>query len=75
MISDLRGFTRASMNMEAEDVFDMLNDYLAAESEAVFKHDGTIDKFLGDGILAVFGAPSLIPPGIRKRVVGDGWID
>lgn len=68
MISDLRGFTRKSMDMEAEDVFDMLNDYLAAESEAVFKHDGTIDKFLGDGILAVFGSPEPDPASYQKAV-------
>jgi adenylate cyclase len=68
MFSDLRSFTRTSMDMEAEDVFDMLNDYLAAESEAVFKHDGTIDKFLGDGILAVFGSPEPDPAKYQKAV-------
>ncbi|MGA9721912.1 MAG: adenylate/guanylate cyclase domain-containing protein [Candidatus Binatus sp.] len=68
MISDLRSFTRMSMDMEAEDVFDMLNDYLAAESAAVFKHDGTIDKFMGDGILAVFGSPEPDPARHQKAV-------
>jgi adenylate cyclase len=68
MLSDLREFTRASMDMESEDVFDMLNDYLAAESEAVFKHDGTIDKFMGDGILAVFGSPEPDPARHEKAV-------
>lgn len=68
MISDLRGFTRMSMDMEAEDVFDMLNDYLTAESAAIFKHDGTIDKFLGDGVLAVFGSPEPDPARYQKAV-------
>jgi adenylate cyclase len=54
---DIHHFTQLSMRMEPEEVFDMLNDYLSPLVEAIFKCDGTIDKFMGDGILAVFGSP------------------
>jgi adenylate cyclase len=56
------------MNLEPEDAFDMLNDYLAPLVEAIFKYDGTIDKFTGDGILAVFGSPELDPHRHEKAV-------
>lgn len=57
LMSDLRGFTRASSSLGAEDVVDMLNDYFSVLGDIVFQHDGTIDKFIGDAILAVFGSP------------------
>ena len=43
--------------MDTDDVMDMLNDYISALVDAIFNHDGTIDKITGDGILAVFGSP------------------
>ncbi len=55
--SDIRGFTLATAAMEADEVVDMLNSYFSALVQAIFRHDGTIDKFVGDGILAVFGSP------------------
>jgi adenylate cyclase len=55
--SDIRGFTRLSENMEPDDIVEMLNDYFAALVPIVFAHRGTIDKFIGDAILAVFGSP------------------
>ena len=57
LMSDMRGFTRLCAGMDSEDVADMLNDYLQALTAAIFQHDGTIDKFIGDAILAVFGSP------------------
>jgi adenylate cyclase len=57
LASDIRGFTAASATMEAEDVVDMLNSYFTAQVQAIFRYDGTIDKFIGDGLLAVFGSP------------------
>lgn len=57
LMSDLRGFTKASSSLGAEDVVDMLNDYFGILGDIVFQHDGTIDKFIGDAILAVFGSP------------------
>lgn len=61
LCSDIRGFTRLSATMDAEDVVNMLNDYLSALTECIFRNDGCIDKFVGDAILAVFGSPEPDP--------------
>lgn len=66
--SDIRGFTSKSAEMDAEDVVDMLNDYFSALVSAVFRHDGTVDKFVGDAILAVFGSPERDPDQHAKAV-------
>lgn len=57
LISDIRSFTRLSAGMDSEDVVDMLNDYFSALVEVVFKFDGTVDKFIGDAMLVIFGSP------------------
>jgi adenylate cyclase len=59
--SDIRGFTRLTAAMDSEDVVDMLNDYFSALVEAIFACEGTVDKFVGDAILAVFGSPDPDP--------------
>ncbi len=69
LFSDMRGFTAMSANMDAGDVVDLVNDYLPALSAPIFKHDGTIDKFLGDAILAVFGSPDPDPQQHEKAVL------
>jgi adenylate cyclase len=61
LFSDIRGFTRMSATMEPDDVVDMLNAYFAALVEAIFRCEGTVDKFIGDAILAVFGSPDPDP--------------
>jgi adenylate cyclase len=61
LFSDIRGFTQISASMEPDDVVDMLNDYFAALVDAIFRHEGTVDKFIGDAILAVFGSPDPDP--------------
>lgn len=57
LVSDLRGFTTLSETMPAERVAAHLNEYFPAMIEAIFRHRGMINDFIGDGILAVFGAP------------------
>ncbi len=58
MMSDLRGFTALSEHMDANDLITMLNHYLGAMTEAIERHNGTIIEFVGDGIMAIFGAPA-----------------
>jgi adenylate cyclase len=57
LMSDLRGFTRLSATLDSQTVLHMLNDYFGVLGDIIFQHDGTIDKFIGDAILAVFGSP------------------
>ncbi|MDA0172230.1 adenylate/guanylate cyclase domain-containing protein [Solirubrobacter taibaiensis] len=57
MFSDLRGFTSFSETLEPERVIESLNMYLTQMSEAILDHGGTLVAYMGDGIMAVFGAP------------------
>ena len=68
LCSDIRGFTKMSERMEAEDIMEVLNDYFSSLVEQIFKYDGTIDKFVGDSILAVFGSPEPDPQQHEKAV-------
>ncbi len=58
---DLRGFTRTTADMAADDIVDMLNEYFAELAAILLRHNGTVDKFIGDAILAVFGSPEPDP--------------
>jgi len=61
LLSDFRGFTKVCAGMEVEAVVAMLNDYFSELVQIIFEHGGTIDKFIGDAILAVFGSPEADP--------------
>lgn len=54
---DIRGFTAMSEHMQAAEVLQMLNAFFEVMVDVVFRHDGTVDKFLGDGMMVIWGAP------------------
>ncbi len=57
LFSDIRGFTSISEQIGPEQVVNLLSDYFGQVTHIVFKHGGTIDKFIGDAVFAIFGAP------------------
>jgi adenylate cyclase len=61
LFCDLRGFTSISERLSPEEVVSLLNAFYTLMIDTTFKHDGTLDKFLGDGVMAVFGAPIFHP--------------
>jgi adenylate cyclase len=57
LFSDVRGFTTLSEKMDAKALSSFLNDYLGLMTELVFQHEGTLDKYIGDAVMAFWGAP------------------
>lgn len=68
LFADMVGFTSYAESTAPDVVMKTINEYMAAFSETIAKHDGTVDKFLGDGIMAVFGAPVPDPDGPSRAV-------
>lgn len=70
LFSDIIGFTQLSNTLRSRRVAELLNEYLTEMTHAIFQHGGTVDKFMGDAILAIFGAPEEISPNEQvKRAI------
>lgn len=57
MFSDVRGFTSISEKLDAQELAALLNEYLTDMTQIVFRHNGTLDKYIGDAVMAFWGAP------------------
>lgn len=70
LFSDIVGFTQISNTLRSRRVAEVLNEYLEEMSRAVFSNGGTVDKFMGDAVLAIFGAPEDLSPNEQvKRAI------
>ena len=68
LFADIRGFTTLSEKMDPAEVVAMLNRFFTQMVDLVFEHQGTLDKFLGDGLMAYFGAPLEVPAAASQAV-------
>jgi GAF domain-containing protein/CheY-like chemotaxis protein/class 3 adenylate cyclase len=67
LFSDIIGFTQLSNTLRSRRVAELLNEYLNEMTQAIFAQGGTVDKFMGDAILAIFGAPEELSPNEQVR--------
>jgi len=67
LFSDIVGFTQMSNTLRSRRVAELLNEYLAAMTKAIFDSGGTVDKFVGDAVMAFFGAPEELTPNEQVR--------
>ena len=68
LFSDISGFTALSSTMRPQQVMSLLNDYFPTMVEIVFRHDGTLEKFVGDALLAIWGVPFAHPDDADRAV-------
>lgn len=72
LFSDVRGFTSISEQLSPDDLRSYINQYLSAMSQCVAKHQGTLDKYIGDAVMAFFGAP-VAQDDHAHRAVRTAW--
>ena len=68
LFADIRGFTSMAERLGPEGAMALLRDFHARMAECVFAHDGTLDKFIGDGLMATFGTPEAAPDDARRAL-------
>ena len=68
LFSDIRGFTTISEKLSAHEVVEMLNAYFTRVCKPILAHGGTVDKYIGDAVMAVFGSPVQYPDHARRAV-------
>jgi len=68
MFTDIRQFTRMAEQMDPHKVVELLNEYFTEMTDLVFENGGTLDKYMGDGIMALFGAPITKPDDAARAV-------
>ncbi len=69
LFSDIRGFTTLSEKLSASEIIDLLNDYFETMSGAIIENEGIINKFIGDGIVALYGTPLPVENHVYKAVM------
>ena len=70
LFGDLRGFTALAERMQTGEVADFLNEFRSRVADAINRHHGTIDKFIGDGVMAIFGLPEPGAVDARNAILG-----
>jgi len=68
LFADIRGFTSLSEKENPEKIVGLLNKYFTAMSEILFAYGGTLDKYIGDGLMAIFGAPTASPEDAKNAL-------
>lgn len=68
LFADIRGFTAFAERENPEKVVKLLNRYFSQMSEIIFAHGGTLDKYIGDGLMAIFGAPNASPEDAKNAL-------
>lgn len=66
--ADIRGFTKISEQVSPEQMVAQLNEYFEEMAQVIFRHDGTLDKYVGDLIMVLFGAPKAMPDAAARAI-------
>ena len=69
LFTDVRGFTTISEGLDPKQLSQLMNEFLTPLTEVIYKHRGTVDKFMGDCIMAFWGAPLADPAHARNGVL------